>query len=168
MIRTSVTVWSLSLAALCASGIAFAAPQEEKEAPRPYKGVISATGDAGDRNTVIDTDVAAEIGDKENVNPISGSVSKAGQREWKMVVANNSQDPYSVDLKVEQYGKRGNVIKTDNYTYRLKAGERAERILSAAPAAGDARLKLTNFRNLAPKKKAAEGEAAAGVTAVTK
>lgn len=141
----------------------YAAPEKEK-APAPKSGLLS-TNRVGERATVIDTPWSDAPGDENTSSPIAGSVSRLNQREWKMVVANNGKDPYSVDVAVEQVNDRGTVVKSDHFTYTLKAGEQTTRNISSGVNVSDARLKLGRWKNLAPKPKEEKPTAGAPATA---
>ena len=85
--------------------------------------------------------------------PVSGSVSKISDREWRMRLFNNTDDDYSVDVKVQQNNASGNTLKYDNFSYRLKAKQSVERSVSSTPATADAQLVLLNWKNLTNRSK---------------
>ncbi len=142
------------LALVLSANIASAAPDTAAARKNePNAGVISST-QRGFRSTVVDTAWSGN-GGAETGNPIAGSVSRLSPREWKMVLANNSKDPYSVDIAVQQIDARGSVTKTDHFSYTLKAGQSVERSVSAGLNAVDAKLNLGRWKNLAPPEKPA-------------
>lgn len=167
MIRISAVGLFLAATIFTLSSPAMAAPEEKagvkEKKVEPAAGLLSASK-RGDRTTVVETSWSSEAGESGSSAPIAGSVSKVGAREWKMHVANNTEDPYSVDLSVQQIGKNGSVVKTDHFSYRLSAGQKIERLIPAALSSTDARLVLGKWKNLAPPEKEKE-ETAAGKSA---
>jgi hypothetical protein len=133
-----------------------AAAAKKKELPK--SGILSRSLDTGYQSK--DVNLPWGYGEKDKVRdedsgqpPITGSVSKVSERQWIMRVFNNSEDSYSVDLKVTQRDNRDTVLKTDSYSYNLKPGEKAERNISSYANTADAQLALVSWRKLSSAKK---------------
>jgi hypothetical protein len=140
----------LIVAVLCAlSPDAFAAPKE-KELPK--SGNLSTSVMSGAPTTEIpDPFGGVDLDDAESA-PITGSVSRIDEDTWRMRVFNNSQDAYSVNLGVQQRDDGGRVIKTDNFSYTLKAGASAEQSIQSASGAFEAALDLRSYQKLTKSK----------------
>ncbi|MFM1847568.1 MAG: hypothetical protein RL417_1042 [Pseudomonadota bacterium] len=149
----AVFVIGLSLGAL--SGLntpaADAAPTVESSENLPKSGDLAASlsGGYGSRELQEPWGGVDERG--EESSPITGSISKKNSREWVMRVFNNSDDPYSVQVQVNMYGRTGGKTKTDTYSYTLKSKSSTERSLLAPSGTEEARLALLSWKNLAPK-----------------
>lgn len=142
--------------------VSAASADTEKAKPiRPKTGLMSTSIRGPERATVVDTGEETAQGGKFSGPPIAGSVSRISPREWRMVVANNTTDPYSVDVTVRQVNGRGDAVKNDHFSYTLKPGEQQTRDVSGAINAVDGKLILNSWKNLAPKP-VAKKEAAAG------
>lgn len=129
-----------------------AAPKVESSDELPKSGELSAalSGGYGTRKLAEPWGGVDERG--EDASPITGSISKKNAREWTMRVFNNSDDPYSVQLQVNMYGRSGGKTKTDTFSYSLKPKGAAERALIAPTGTEEAQLSLLSWKNLAPKK----------------
>lgn len=125
-------------------------PKPEKKMPK--SGVIASTIPGGYGRQGFPTWSDADIQGKE-APPISGSVSRVGQKDWKLVVVNNSEDHYSCSIKVAQITRSGSTAKSDSFTLSLKAGERVERPVSGSESAVGATVILESFKKTAAKKK---------------
>ena len=150
---------TLTIALGLSASFAFAEPTEPKKIV-PKTGLLSSTSAGANRYTEVDTGQETVEGGKYHAAPIAGSVSRISPREWKMVVGNNTKDPYSVDVTVKQINQRLSVIKTDHFSYTLRAGEQQNRTISALSNAVDAQLVLDRWTNLAPPEKKKEVEVA--------
>jgi len=133
-----------------------AAPQVESSKDLPKTGDLAASlsGGYGSRELAEPWGGVDERGDE--TSPITGSISKRNTREWTMRVFNNSDDPYSVQLQVQLYGRTGGATKTDTFSYSLKPKSSAERTILAPVGTEEARLALLSWKNLAPKRGGAE------------
>lgn len=121
----------------------------KKELPRQGSLSVSAgTGGAGNFGYEMPWG-----SDNEGSAPISGSVSRMGQDSWVMKVFNNSEDTYSVNLRVIQSSERNATLKTDSFSYTLKPGQNAERTLRAAPNSARGELRLDSWKKIGGKKK---------------
>ena len=138
----------LATTALAQTGTA----AKKKELPR--EGSLSFSGGMGGETGI---GVAMPWGsDNEGSAPITGSVSKSGPDTWMMRVFNNSEEPYSVSLKVLQFNPQGTQVKSDSFSYTLKPGQKAERSVSAGSGSTRGELKLESWKNLGEKKKEAK------------
>jgi len=135
--------------------VADAAPNTESSSELPKSGELSASlsGGYGKRQLAEPWGGVDERG--ETNSPITGSVSKKNAREWTMRVFNNSDDPYSVQLQVNMYGRTGGKTKSDSFSYTLKPKGSVERGLVAPTGTEEAKLSLLSWKNLAPKGDAA-------------
>lgn len=134
----------------------------KKQKDLPQSGTLSATSSAGTSAEVPNPWGGVSLDDGKP-NPISGSVSKVSANQWMMKVFNNSQDPYSVSLEVEQLDTSGRRARSDYFSYTLKAGASAQQPISASPQTRDMRLNLRSWKNLAKKKPEATGTPAAAI-----
>jgi hypothetical protein len=157
------------LTGAAAMGVALAPVSElraqEKEEELPKSGSLSTSISTRNRNS---TSVAEPWGgvniQGKDASPISGSVSKT-QKGYVARMFNNSEDTYSVSVRVVQLGKNDNTLKTDSFSMTLKPGQSMERPVSAAPGVFSADLKLENWRKLTDNKKKKEAPAAEGAAA---
>ncbi len=128
----------------------------QKERELPKTGTLSGTYMGGNEGVAV----PGQWGEKDILSdkqpPITGSVSQRNREEWIMKVFNNTIDDYSVGVKVIQFDKRGNKTKSDNFSYRLKAGESKERSIRARSNTETAELELTNWKQLTDRGAAAE------------
>jgi hypothetical protein len=131
--------------------------QKGKKKELSMGGVLSQTRSGGTAATEVDVPWGTDVL-KEKPAPISGSVSRVGAREWVLRMFNNSEDTYSASVEVVQMARGGKRIKSDNYSYTLKAKQKAERKFSTNQQVTDCALNLTKWKNLTgdKKKKAAE------------
>ena len=113
----------------------------------PKHGVLSSTYTAGDQSMSVD--VWAKKGAAvDAVSPISGSVSRVSDKQWQMKVYNNTDDSFNADVRVKQINSRGNVIKTDSFSLRLKPKESTDRVIAGLSAAADAQLELVSWKRI--------------------
>ena len=92
----------------------------------------------------------------EAAAPITGSVSQLNKREWVVKVFNNSEDRYSITLRVDEMNKAGKKIDYSTYSAVLAGGEKWERKFNARENTKQAELQLTSWKNLDEKKRKAE------------
>jgi hypothetical protein len=125
--------------------------KEKKKLPK--EGVLSQSFSAaggGSQNAEVPwgSDL---LGDKGP--PVSGSVSRIGNREWSMKVLNTSDDTYSVSLEVVQMRRGAQKLKSDYYSYTLKPKQAVEKTFKAAQGAEECTLKLNKWKKIGSKKK---------------
>jgi|GEM_PF-1810736 len=137
---------------------------KEKKEELPKSGVLSRSLGTGYQSTNVDMPWGSDGKDSaggaaSGRPPISGSVSKVSPAQWLMRVFNNSEDSYSVNLRVIQRDMRGTVLKSDSFSYNLRPGQKAERSISSYRNTADAELNLVSWKKLSPPKKAEDGEA---------
>lgn len=120
----------------------------------PSSGTLSGTYTGGNEGVTVpgvwgkDNDVLSN-----DQPPITGSVSQINRQLWKMRIFNNSEDDYSVSVKVNQFDKRKKKIKSDTYSYTLRAGENKVRDVRAKSNTDTASLELLHWKNLSKRKK---------------
>lgn len=132
------------------------AEEEEPKKELPKSGVLSSTYSGGATNVAADLPWGDEVGAKDP-SPVTGSISRAGERTWKVRLFNNSKgSPYSISVEAVQYAKNGNPVKRDSYSYSLRPGETKEVEVGAAAGVERAELKLLRWRDLSSKPMAAE------------
>lgn len=161
MNRTLRTCFGLSAVSLMCALATVSAEAPTPKPIRPKTGLVSSNIRTGERSTVVDTGEDTTAGGEYSSPPIAGSVSRSGTRDWRMVIANNTKDPYSVDVTVRQLNARGDTVKNDYFSYTLKGGEQQTRNVSGAINAVDGKLVLNSWKNLAPPAKEKK-ESAAG------
>lgn len=81
--------------------------------------------------------------------PVSGSVSKANEKQWTLKLFNNSKDTYDVNLSVMQFNERKVRVKTDHYSYKLGPRAKTQRQVSSAIGAAFAELSLDSWKKTA-------------------
>jgi hypothetical protein len=125
--------------------------QEEKEDPYkdlPKSGLLSGTYSLETDSTAV-SEPWGNTGSAANSNsPITGSVSRISKQQWKASVFNNSEDSFSVSVKVKQIDSRGSVVKSDYFSASLKPKNSAERQFSSASSALNAELELLSWKKL--------------------
>lgn len=120
------------------------AQMEDPDKGLPRSGVLSSTyssrfeshsvGIWGKKNAAVDAKP-----------PVSGSVSKISDR-WVMRVFNNSTDAFDVDVRLKQTNSQHKLLRSDNYSLRLKPEESAERSVVALAGSSDAELELLSWK----------------------
>lgn len=151
--------------ALCLSSAnAFA---QDDQAKYRKRGTLSSSI-RGSEGTAVDGPWGGANLSGEGTPPISGSVSRSGD-DWIARVVNTSPDRYSVRLEVVQNDKDNRVLKRDFLSYTLSAGEDREKKIRGRSNTISAALKITNWKNLSPKKEeeAGSSDAAAKVNSST-
>ena len=144
----SLTISGPAGTALAEQGKGNGKPKEEF----PKSGVLSRSVTTGydSRNVEMPwTKKGASTG-LDEVAPISGSVSKISNKQWRMKVFNNTEDTYSVSLKVVQVTASGSYLKSDSFSYTLKPKQSEERTVSSTEATADASLELLSWKKLTP------------------
>ena len=132
--------------------------QKAKKKDIPQTGVLSQTHSGGTAATEVDVPWGTDVLNDKPA-PISGSVSRVGARDWVLRLFNNSEDTYSTSVEVLQMARGGKRIKSDNFSYTLKAKQKAERKFSTTQQVTDCSLNLTKWKNLTgDKKKKAEAQ----------
>lgn len=114
----------------------------------PKSGVLSSSYNAGGQkiSAPIPWNKKGESAGSEA--PISGSVSQLSQKQWKMTVSNNSGDDFNVSLRLKQLGSHGETLKSDNFSFRLKAKSSENRVVSTASNSFDSELELLSWKRI--------------------
>lgn len=141
-------------------GVCPAHAQPSGESPLPRSGVLSRTHSSGTSHSGLELPWGTEALSPDQA-PISGSVSRISGREWVARVFNNSEDTYSVSVKVRQFGAGNKEVKYDTYSYTLKPRESKEQKFLSKVDTIDAGLDLTSWTNLSEKKRKVEAVAPA-------
>lgn len=129
----------------------------------PKSGVLSASGAGGPRGWNLSEPWGGVDAQGAERSPISGSVSRQNDREWVMRLFNNSEDPYAVTVQVKLFGSTGGALRSETFSYSLKPGASADRVIRAPTGVSEGQLSLLSWKNLAPKTDvAAKAAAAAG------
>lgn len=128
-------------------------PTPTKKPQLPKSGVLSSisSGNRGESTAApwgLTSGTGSAESKSDSVSPISGSVSRLDQKTWNAVVVNSAKVPYSASLAVEQLGQRGNVVKSDSFSYTMKPGAKETRTVSAASTSVSARLVLRSWKKL--------------------
>ncbi len=145
-------------------------PTPDEMAKLPKRGVIASTasGDFGavGNSTWENTDLSGD-----SKPPISASVSKIGADSWKLRVFNNGKDAYSFTVRVAQKAASGSGTKSDSFTFSLKPGEKAERVVPTGSGTTDVQVILESFKRIKSRGKPATSptpQPVAGGSASTK
>ncbi len=125
-----------------------ASPTKDPLADLPKTGVLSEVGTGGGgkgiptwTNESLDSDAVSA--------PVTGSISRKGQKDWNLAVANNTEkDSFSVTVRVYQLNKSNSTVKSDTFSYSLKPGAREDRTVAGSGSAVGARVVLENIRRL--------------------
>ena len=127
---------------------------ESKDAEDPNKGlpksgVLSSTTSAGFQSKQVAGPWNKDGASIDSTAPISGSVSRISDKKWKLKVFNNTEDTFETSVMVRQLNARGTSIKTDSYSFRLKAKESKEQEVAALVGAINSQLELVNWKRIA-------------------
>ena len=133
---------------------AAASPTPDEMAKMPKSGVLASTigGEFGasNANTWSDVDLSGE-----SKPPLSASVARVGSAgQWKLRVFNNGKNAYSFTVKVVQLTRNSDTTKpgtpsrSDSFTFSLKPGESAERMVPGGSGAAGAKVVLESYRRL--------------------
>ena len=139
MKKTAFIQLLIVLTLLCLPSAIFAA---EEEPVLPDSGVLASASNlpAGDYD--IDAPWGGINIEEENVNPIIGSINRAGQNIYEYTVKNVSEDRYTARLSLEQKNKAGKTIKTSRASVSLAAGASKTAKLRVGPQTVNVAMKL--------------------------
>ncbi len=130
---------------------------EEKEETRnlPKRGLLSGSFRTSGSGVNVqdgwgreDTDVFTE-----DRSPITGSVSRVNAREWALKVYNNSEDKYSISVKIDELDKKGQRVNSFFRSYTMDGKSNRSENFTARFNTEQAQLELVSWRNLTPPKK---------------
>lgn len=152
-VKQSLFAGGASLVLFSLANVDVSLAQSKKEDLPPKSGVLSQTITIRNRDLKVDMpwDKKQTGSGLEQQPPVSGSVSRISDREWRMFIGNNSEDTYSVSLRVLQKNDRGDVLKSDSYSYTLKAKQTEQRSVSSRIGVTNAELVLESWKNLSAK-----------------
>jgi hypothetical protein len=89
----------------------------------------------------------------EDKSPITGSVSRVNARDWAIRVYNNSEDKYSLSVRVTEFDKNKKPINTMTRSYTMDGKSNRSENFTARFNTEQAQLELVSWRNLTPPKK---------------
>ena len=113
----------------------------------PKSGLLSSTYNSGYQAKSID--VWSRKGESvEKSEPLSGSVSRGSDSQWKVKIFNNSEDSFDANIRVRQINSKGSVIKTDSFSFRLKPKGASERSVFALSSSADAQMELVSWKRI--------------------
>lgn len=122
--------------------------EEDPDKDLPKSGMLSTTFSESVQNKSVPLPWNKKGAAADAEAPIAGSVSKISDKQWKMLVINNTDDVFTVSVTARQLGSRGNSLKTDSYSLRLSPKSQAERMFSAVSNSSDAELELTSWKRI--------------------
>ena len=138
---------------------------EEKELDLPRSGSLAGTLTSGRDSKAVpmpwgDTDISGK-----KKPPISASISRLNATRWILKVFNNSEDRYSIDLEVVQFGQGSRRLSSNHYSYFLKPQQSAERQVSTTSLVTNCEVNLSSWRNPDAEKRQKEAKVKAAATA---
>jgi hypothetical protein len=124
--------------------------------PLPKTGTLSVSASSNRQELGLPDTWGGNDPSGKEVAPIAGSVSRMGKDKWQVIVGNNSEDTYAVDVEVIQRDGRGSKTKSDFFSYTLKGGASQKQTVSGATTTESAELSLRDWRNLSAEKRLRE------------
>ena len=148
--------------ALCAvltcSGVSLAEVTPDKDLPT--RGSLSTTFNTGRSVSTAPEPFGFDELRRDEVSPLSGSISKVTEGHLELKVFNNSKtDTYSVNVEALQLNESLSVVKRDVFSYILPPNGSKQQTLIAAPGAKGAELNLEKYTNLTERKRKAAARA---------
>lgn len=141
--RKVISLLALS-ALLFSESLAADTGKASKKPELPKSGILSSTGDAGYSQRSMSGPWADPLG--AGSAPVAGSCSRSGRTDWLMKVVNSSKSEYSVNLQVALRDAAGKKLKSENFSYRLRAGAQEERKIYGLPGAMTCDLALLSWK----------------------
>lgn len=139
---------------LISSRISFAEVTPDKDLPR--SGNLSTTFNTGRAVSTAPEPFGFDELRRDEVSPLSGSISKVREGHLEMKVFNNSTtDTYSVNVEALQLNENLSVVKRDSFSYTIPPQGSKQQTLVAAPGVKGAELNLDKYTNLTERKKKA-------------
>jgi hypothetical protein len=133
-------------------------PTPPKETPLPQQGVLSSTSLSGTTGTRRDGQWGDTNPMSKDKPPVSASLSRLNNQLWLLRLFNNSEEAYSVDLQVVQYNAKGTKIKSDSFSYYLRAGQKEDRKITGMFNTARADVLLTGWSKPDAKKAEAKSK----------
>ena len=145
---------------LTVSRVSHAEVTPDKELPK--RGNLSTTFNTGRSVSAAPEPFGFDELRRDEVSPLSGSISKVKEGHLELRVFNNSKtDTYSVNVEALQLNENLTVVKRDVFTYTLPPNGSKQQTLVAAPGVKGAELNLDRYTNLTERKKKAAARSAA-------
>ena len=130
----------------------------DKDLPR--RGNLSTTFNTGRSVSAAPEPFGFDELRRDEVSPLSGSISKVKEGHLELKVFNNSKtDTYSVNVEALQLNENLTVVKRDVFTYTLPPNGSKQQTLVAAPGVKGAELNLDKYTNLTERRKKAAARA---------
>lgn len=139
--------------------IGFAAEEEQE---LPDSGVLASASSLPPGDYEINAPWGGVNITEENVNPMIGSIKRAGSNQYEYTVTNKSEDKYSARLALEQKDKNGKTVKTAWSAVSLAAGQSRSGKLRVSPTTANVTMKLSSWKR--KKKVLSEEELAEKIT----
>ena len=132
---------------LTLSRVPLAEVKPDKELPK--RGNLSTTFNTGQAASSAPEPFGFDELRRDEVSPLTGSISRVKPGEWLVRVFNNSKtDTYSVNVEALQINEHLRVVKRDAFTYTLSPNSSKEQSITAAPGVKGAELNLDQYTNL--------------------
>jgi hypothetical protein len=130
----------------------------DKDLPR--RGNLSTTFNTGRAASSAPEPFGFDELRRDEVSPLSGSISKVKDGHLEMKVFNNSKtDTYSVNVEALQLDENLRVVKRDFFTYTLSPQSSKQQMLTAATGVKGAELNLDKYTNLTARRAKAAARA---------
>lgn len=143
---------------LTVSRVSYGEVTPDKELPK--RGNLSTTFNTGRSVSAAPEPFGFDELRRDEVSPLSGSISKVKEGHLDMKVFNNSKtDTYSVNVEALQLDENLAVVKRDVFTYTLPPNGSKQQTLIAAPGVKGAELNLDRYTNLTERRKKAAARA---------
>ncbi|MEY4668464.1 MAG: hypothetical protein RL518_1163 [Pseudomonadota bacterium] len=127
--------------------VSVAQVKSDKELPK--SGNLSTTFNTGRAASTAPEPFGFDELRRDEVSPLTGSISRINPGEWQIRVFNNSKsDTYSVNVEALQLNESLRVVKRDVFTYTLSPNSSKQQSVTAAPGVKGAELNLDRFTNL--------------------
>lgn len=153
VIRALVVCFALTVA-----HVAVAEVTPDKDLPK--RGSLSTTFNTGSSVNAAPEPFGFDELRRDEVSPLSGSISKVREGHLEMKVFNNSKtDTYSVNVEAMQLDEKFRVVKRDFFTYTLSPQSSKQQSLTAAPGVKGAELNLDKYTNLTARRAKAAARA---------
>lgn len=117
----------------------------------PKSGLLAVASVSGAGSRVVSELFGDQDMFEKELPPISGSVSRHGEANWRFSVSNNSEDRYVVNVDLIQKNENGAQVKFSSYSYTLNPGHSNGGEVQAAFNALSAELNLRSYRNMGSK-----------------
>lgn len=144
--------------ALAVARVAVAEVTPDKDLPK--RGNLSTTFNTGRAASSAPEPFGFDELRRDEVSPLSGSISKVKEGHLEMKVFNNSKtDTYSVNVEARQLDENLRVVKRDFFTYTLSPQSSKQQMLTAATGVKGAELNLDKYTNLTARRAKAAARA---------